>query len=67
VRIAETEWRRAFGNSLIAGEKPFNAHLRDSVWEVSGRPLPPGTEGGGPYAEVSAKTGQVLRIYHTQE
>jgi hypothetical protein len=57
-RIAETVWTPLFGESTIAGQKPFKTERRFSVWIVSGAGLPETAL----YVFISQKTGRVLSV-----
>ncbi len=63
IRIAEAVWIPIYGAKTIAGEKPFQASLKEGVWTVLGS-LPQGWAGGVALAEISKSTGQVLRVSH---
>jgi len=65
IRIAETEWRRLFGD-VIDDERPFSAQLVDTVWIVGTSWPPPGALGGGAFARISARDGSVIEVGHTQ-
>jgi hypothetical protein len=52
-----------YGRTVIAGERPITAILRDGVWTVSGT-LPPHSLGGVATVELSATDGRVVRVYH---
>ena len=61
--IAEREWIKLFGEG-IKEKKPFTATLKsDSIWVIQGT-LPSNFDGGVPYAEINAKTCQILEISH---
>ena len=63
VRIAEAVWVPIYGEQQIARERPFIAMLHNGVWTVSGS-LPPGQPGGVAIAEISKRTGRILRVSH---
>lgn len=63
IKIAVTEWERIFGKEKIAGEKPYQAILKDGIWFVSGS-LPRGSKGGVAEAEIRKKDGQIISIKH---
>jgi hypothetical protein len=65
IRIAVKSWEQKFGKKQIAGEKPYLAVQRDTVWFVTGS-LPLGMQGGTAKAEISERSGKILRIYHEQ-
>lgn len=63
IKVAEKEWRRVYGNS-IDNKKPFIAELKvDSIWVIQGT-LPDDFDGGVPYAEINAKTCEIIEITH---
>ena len=63
VRIAEAVWIPIYGESQIATERPFRTRLKKGVWTVSGS-LPPGQPGGVALAEISKRTGRIIRVSH---
>ena len=63
VRIAEAVWVPIYGEQQIARERPFIAMLRHGVWTVSGS-LPTGQPGGVAVAEISKRTGRIIRVSH---
>jgi len=65
IRIAVVAWERTFGKRQIDGEKPYLAVLRDSLWYVTGS-LPFGTQGSTAKAQISRKSGKVIRIYREE-
>jgi len=65
-RIAEAVWIPIYGPVRIEAEKPFKVSLRDDVWTVTGKDLPPSTVGGVAEAEISKIDGRILRVIHGQ-
>ena len=63
VRIAEAVWIPIYGEEQIARERPFSATLRNGVWTVGGS-LPKGQAGGVAVAEISKRTGRIIRVSH---
>ncbi len=64
IKIAEAIWLPIYGAGIY-GKKPFVAKLNNDVWVVQGS-LPVQMVGGVPVAEISKKTGKVLRVSHGQ-
>ena len=63
VKIAESIWFSAYGNSIYE-RKPFKAELiDDTLWIVAGS-MPRNMLGGVPYIEILKKDGRVLGIGH---
>lgn len=60
--LAEKEWLKVYGKN-INKKKPFKAKLEnDSIWIVEGALH---TDlGGVPYAEINAKTCEIIKITH---
>ena len=63
VRIAEAVWIPIYGEQQIARERPFSATLRHGVWTVGGS-LQKGQAGGVAVAEISKRTGRIIRVSH---
>ncbi len=62
IKIAEAIWLPIYGERIYK-KKPFVAKLQGVVWVVQGS-LPSQMLGGVPIAEISKKTGKVLRVSH---
>jgi hypothetical protein len=65
IRIAVAVWEPIYGEEKIAAEKPYQAKLKNDVWEVTGS-LPGLILGGTAIAEISKKDGTILRVSHGQ-
>lgn len=63
VRIAEAVWIPIYGEQTVSRERPFTARLRNGVWTVVGS-LPRGQPGGVAVAEISKRTGGIIRVSH---
>lgn len=72
IRIAIAVWSPIYGEKQIQGEKPYHATLNHGVWTVTGS-LPEPIEasgfrsvvvGGVALAEISKKSGQIIRVIH---
>lgn len=62
IEVAEREWLRAYGQSIY-DKKPFVAKLKDNnIWIVEGTLHT--QKGGVPYAEINAKTCEIIKISH---
>jgi hypothetical protein len=64
MKIAEAVWIPIYGIGVLE-KRPLRARLVDEVWIVQGsmpRPMP----GGVPVANISKRTGEILRISHGQ-
>ena len=64
IKIAEAVWLPIYGERIY-GKKPFVASLENDVWVVQGS-MPKIMLGGVPVAEISKKTGEILRVSHGQ-
>jgi len=62
IKIAEAVWLPIYGKRIYE-KKPFIARLYGEIWMVHGS-LPLQTLGGVPIAEISKKTGEILRVSH---
>lgn len=63
IKIAEKEWLEIYGKGIY-NKTPFVATLKnDTIWIVEGT-LPENSDGGVPYAEINAKTCEILKITH---
>ena len=62
IKIAEAVWLPIYGNG-INEKKPFVAKLQGEIWVIQGT-LPTEMLGGVPVAEISKKSGEILRISH---
>ncbi len=62
IKIAEAIWLPIYGDGIYS-KKPFVAKLNNDVWVVQGS-LSIQMVGGVPVAEISKKTGKVLRVSH---
>lgn len=65
VKIAVAVWEPIYGEQKIAGEKPYQAHLTNGVWTVTGS-LPQGMVGGVAIIEIERDDGRILRVIHEQ-
>lgn len=64
INLAQKEWYKIYGESNINKKKPFIAELKnDTLWIIKGT-LPKNYLGGVPYAEINAKTCEVIKITH---
>lgn len=64
IKIAEAIWLPIYGERIYK-KKPFVAKLQGETWVVQGN-LPSQMLGGVPIAEISKKTGEILRVSHGQ-
>jgi len=63
--IAEAVWLPIYGESEIKEQRPYRARLKAGVWIVEGTfNHPPSWSGGVAYAEISKRTGQILKVTH---
>ena len=65
IKIAVAIWEPIYGEQKIAGEKPYQAHLTNGVWTVTGS-LPEGIVGGVAIIEIEQNDGRILRVIHEQ-
>lgn len=69
VEIAEIVAEPIYGKAVLEHEQPLQARLERGVWVVSGT-LPKGAKGsttqGLLECRISKRTGQILRMIHTQ-
>jgi len=64
IKLAQKEWYKLYGKSNINKKKPFIAELKDdTLWIIRGS-LPKNYLGGVPYAEINAKTCEIIKITH---
>lgn len=62
IELVEKEWLKVYGENIFK-KKPFKAKLKnDSIWIVEGTLHT--QKGGVPYAEINAKTCEVIKITH---
>jgi hypothetical protein len=62
MKIAEAVWIPIYGIGVLE-KRPLRVRLVDEVWVVEGsvqKPMP----GGVPLANISKRTGEILRISH---
>jgi len=68
IKIAVAIWTPIYGEKEIAGEKPYHATLKDSVWTVEGsmppNPLNEPMFGGVALIEIVKSDGRILRVEH---
>ena len=62
LKIAEAVWLPIYGDSIYT-KKTFTATQEGEKWVVQGS-LPKQTVGGVPVAEISKKSGEILRVSH---
>ncbi len=62
IMIAEAVWLPIYGNGIYE-KKPFVAKLQGEIWVIQAT-LPNEMLGGVPVAEISKKSGEILRISH---
>jgi len=62
IKIAEAIWLPIYGEGIYK-KKPFVAKLQGEIWVIQGS-LPSHMLGGVPTAEISKKTGEILRVSH---
>lgn len=71
IDIAVIAWIPIYGKEHIESEKPYEAKLKNGIWEVSGSI--PGTSevkdpsqlvGGAAFAKIRQKDGKVVFITH---
>ena len=65
IKIAVAIWEPIYGEQKIAGEKPYQTHLTNGVWTVTGS-LPEGMIGGVAIIEIEKDDGRILRVIHEQ-
>ena len=66
IKIAVAVWEPIYGETHIAGEKPYQARLdTNGIWIVEGS-LPKGYAGGVAVAEIAKADGRILRVSHGQ-
>jgi hypothetical protein len=65
ISIAQAVWLPIYGKDVLEEERPFVAKLTGDVWIVEGT-LPKDFRGGVLIAEISKKTGKVIRISHSK-
>ena len=65
IEIAVNAWIPVYGKAHIEKEKPYRATLENGIWTVEGS-LPKGMDGGVAIAQISRKSGKVLRIIHSK-
>ena len=65
IAVAVAVWTPIYGKDKIEGEKPYNAHLKNGVWTVTGS-LPEGFDGGVAEADIAKDDGRILRVIHGQ-
>ena len=64
IKIAVAVWEPIYGEKLIAGEKPYHAHLdTNGIWTVAGS-LPERTPGGVAVIQIAKDDGRILRVSH---
>jgi NTF2 fold immunity protein len=63
IKIAVAVWEPIYGETQIAGEKPYTASLANGTWIVEGS-LPQGWRGGVAIAEIAKDDGRILRVSH---
>ena len=63
IAIAEAVWTHMYGKDRISKERPFKAVLTNDIWTVRGS-LPTGHKGGVAVAEISKKSGCIVRVIH---
>jgi len=65
IKIAVAVWEPIYGAKQIAGEAPYHATLRGSIWYVCGS-LPEGMLGGVATAQIARKNGRIIKVIHGQ-
>ena len=65
VAIAEAVLIPIYGETEIAGDRPYRARLDGGVWTVSGT-LPPNTVRGTAVAMIAKDDGRIVRVFHEQ-
>lgn len=65
IRIAVAVWSPIYGEKQIQREKPYEANLKNGVWQVEGS-LQKKHEGGVAYARISKRDGRILSVIHTK-
>ena len=65
VKIAVAVWEPIYGEQKIAEEKPFQTHLANGVWTVTGS-LPADVQGGVALIEIAKNDGRILKVIHGQ-
>lgn len=63
ISIAEPLLFNVFGKDQILSEKPYEVHLIDGYWYISGT-IPKGSKGGGFEIIFSAKNAEIIRLTH---
>ena len=62
IKIAEAIWLPIYGERIYE-KKPFVAKLQGEIWVIQGS-LSSQMLGGVPTAEISKKTGEILKVSH---
>ena len=65
IKIAVAVWEPIYGEQKIAGEKPYQTHLTNGVWTVTGS-LPANLQGGVAVIEIARNNGRILKVIHRQ-
>ncbi len=63
IKIAVAVWEPIYGANEVAGEKPYQASLKDGVWTVEGS-LPKNYDGGVASAKIAKSDGRILMVIH---
>jgi hypothetical protein len=62
--VANIVLSRIYGSKLIQEEQPFRVALREGVWIVMGKSLPPDTAGGVAVIKISKADGRIMYVMH---
>lgn len=62
--VANIVLSRIYGPKLIQEEQPFRVALRENIWIVMGKALPPDTAGGVAVIKISKIDGRIMYVMH---
>jgi hypothetical protein len=63
VRIAEAVLERAFGDEVMADQRPLRVMLQNDLWIITGS-MPEHAAGGVAYIEISKRDGRIIHVTH---
>lgn len=65
ISIATAVSEAIYGEKQIAPQKPFQAVIKDGVWNVTGA-ASKNAPGGSVSVEIRKDTGAIMRVFHSQ-